>query len=223
MAWEQQAVSKLSADFDVTSNAACRSAAQTWSDQLGHVVKLKVGRAAGEAMRVYAYCQAHKDCPCVWRHAFDVTEAGAKEQTIHMKGTHSNEPRLVRGTPVTTRLQADALTDGRTPMQAMVRLVEQGADVEDWPSNRALKQARRRNQRKGEKTEEFGGGTGLGQWLENLERINQKEAGWEAVFRKDGCGIVMHQSFAKVTCVASQTLISTPTCFSFYFPQMLFF
>ena len=112
MAWEQQAVSKLSADFDVTSNAACRSAAQTWSDQLGHVVKLKVGRAAGEAMRVYAYCQAHKDCPCVWRHAFDVTEAGAKEQTIHMKGTHSNEPRLVRGTPVAARQQAECSEPG---------------------------------------------------------------------------------------------------------------
>ena len=55
MAWEQQAVSKLSADFDVTSNAACRSAVQTWAEQLGYVVKVRVGRAAGPNMTVYAY------------------------------------------------------------------------------------------------------------------------------------------------------------------------
>ena len=97
MAWEQQAVCRLSTDFDVTSNAACRSAVQMWAAEMGIAVKVRVGRAAGPNMTVYAYCQAHKECPCVWRHAFDVTEAGAKEQTIHMKGTHGNEPRLVRG------------------------------------------------------------------------------------------------------------------------------
>ena len=112
MAWEQQAVSRLSTDFDLTSNAACRSAVQTWATQMGILVKVKVGRAAGTNMTLYAYCKAHKDCPCVWRHAFDVTEAGAKEQTIHLKGTHSNEPRLVRGTPVAARQQAECSEPG---------------------------------------------------------------------------------------------------------------
>lgn len=142
MAWELQAVCRLSADFDVASHSACRCVVQTWAKEQGLAVKMKSGRVAGANVILYVYCKTHTDCPVVWRHTFDVAEAGTKEHTIHMKGAHAEGDRLVRGTPVTVRRQAETLTASNTPTQALVQLSAQGVDVANWPSHKTLQQAR---------------------------------------------------------------------------------
>ncbi|CAJ1393276.1 unnamed protein product [Effrenium voratum] len=196
MEWEQQAVIRLSPDFDVTSHAECRRAVLAWLAQQSMEAKMKIGRSAGEHVAVYAYCQTHKDCPRKWRHIFQLTEDGAKEHIVHVNGNHATEPRLVRGTAVAVRRQADALTEANTPMQAMVQLAAQGAEMETWPCTAALVQSRRRAVRKKSASAEFGGGTGLGQWLEHLRKINEDGSVWSTVVREDGCGIVTCQKFA---------------------------
>lgn len=212
MEWEQQAVIRLSPDFDVTSHAECRRAVLAWLAQQSMEAKMKIGRSAGEHVAVYAYCQTHKDCPRKWRHIFQLTEDGAKEHIVHVNGNHATEPRLVRGTAVAVRRQADALTEANTPMQAMVQLAAQGAEMETWPCTAALVQSRRRAVRKKSASAEFGGGTGLGQWLEHLRKINEDGSVWSTVVREDGCGIVTCQKFADASCLQIRcVLVFAPT------------
>ena len=199
MAWERQATNKLPNDFDIQNAHACRSQVQKWQAGVAGATRVRAGRNMRDGAVFYAYCTSHQQCSFVWRHEFSTAEAGGKEHEVCSKGIHAEEPRKVRGTAVDVREQANALTQSNTPMQATVRLVEKGVDVEEWPSKADLTKARRRTTRQPDRGAEAGGGTTLGQWLEHLKEIDDAETPWQTIARADGCGVVMCQKFAEVT------------------------
>ncbi|CAK9015626.1 Dynein heavy chain 8 [Durusdinium trenchii] len=198
MAWERQATNKLPNDFDIQNAHACRSQVQKWQAGVAGATRVRAGRIMRDGAVFYAYCTSHQQCSFVWRHEFSTAEAGGKEHEVCSKGIHAEEPRKVRGTAVDVREQANALTQSNTPMQATVRLVEKGVDVEEWPSKADLTKARRRTTRQPDRGAEAGGGTTLGQWLEHLKEIDDAETPWQTIARADGCGVVMCQKFAEV-------------------------